>query len=72
MAEDEAQRGADFNQRLKSVSFQALRVREIAKHPREMISDVLQEKSIDLMKAIVVFLSSSLVYFQHGFFCISG
>ena len=46
-----------------------LRVREIQKHPSDIVGNILSEKSVDLMTAIVQFLTSSLLYFRHGFFC---
>jgi hypothetical protein len=69
MADEEASRGSDFNKQLTEIEFQALRVREIEKHPRDVVGDILQQKSLDLLGAMVGFFSSSLVYFRHGFFC---
>ena len=68
MANDEAQRGGQFIQYLDRVGFQALCVHAIHHHPQELLEDILCEKIVDLMTAIITFLSSSLLYFKHGFF----
>jgi len=69
IANEEVGRGGDFIECLERIGFQALRVRVIQKYPPEIIGDILYEKSVDLMTAIIEFLSSSLLYLKHGFFC---
>jgi len=48
--------------------YQASRTKELRKHPRHAISDLLQVKSLDLMTAMNEYLAWSLKYFLRGFF----
>jgi hypothetical protein len=68
MAKEEAEREAEFTKHLQEIEFQASRVRQIGRHARETIGDILQEKSLDLLGAMVGFFSGSLLYYRHGFF----
>ena len=67
---DEAGRGGDFYIYLKRIEYQAAR---IAENPNfdldsESTRDLMKEKSIDLMIAMVRFFNSALLYFKHDFF----
>jgi hypothetical protein len=55
MAKEEAEREAEFNKHLQEIEFQASRVRQIGRHARETIGDILPEKSLDLLGAMVGF-----------------
>ena len=41
----------------------------IEKYPPELVGELLREKSLDLMTAVIKYITSALIYFQHGFFC---
>ena len=61
MAKEEADRETEFTKYLQDLEFQASRVRQIGKHSREIIGDILQEKSLDVLSTMVGFFSASLL-----------
>ena len=61
----------DFLRQLRRIDFQAARV---AQNPRLDLNspttrDLMREKSVDLMTAIVEFFNSALIVFNQNFFC---
>jgi hypothetical protein len=70
MLENEADRSEDFFFQLSRIEYQAAL---IADNPNynldlEVTQNILQEKSTDLLAAVIRFLNSALVYFSSNFF----
>ncbi|KIN03507.1 hypothetical protein OIDMADRAFT_26197 [Oidiodendron maius Zn] len=68
IAMDERSRGEDFMKQLDRINFQSNRIAEIQRFPSIILNDILLEKSMDLMTAILNFLRLSLMYFKHDYF----
>jgi hypothetical protein len=69
LAQKEKERGEDFVLELNRISYQSRRISVIQKHPRDRIMPLLSEKSVDLLAAIIEFLTAAIMFLQHGFFC---
>ena len=70
IVEDEAGRADDFYRILKRIEYQSAR---IAQNPNFDLNgastrNLMQEKSIDLMTAIVTYFNSALLYYSRDFF----
>ena len=67
---DESTRGEDFYIQLKRIEYQAARVSENPNFDlnSESTRNLMKEKSIDLMTAIVKYFNSALLYYSHDFF----
>src|SRR5437762_2305517 len=70
LLDDESGRADEFHTYLRRIEFQAARIVE---NPSlcfrlDTTQGLMQEKSIDLLTAIVTYFNSVLLYFSHDFF----
>lgn len=68
IADQEQSRGEDFLKQLDRIQYQALRVAEVQKHNDLEVSELLLEKSTNLMTAVILFLKDSIMFFRHDYF----
>ena len=66
----EAGRGDDFYIQLQRIEYQSARIAENPNFDLNMnlTRNLMREKSIELLTAIVEFFNSALLYYKHNFF----
>ena len=75
---EEADRADDFFDTLRRIEFQAALLADNPNYDldSEKSLNIIEEKSTDLMSAIIIYFNSSLIYFRKNFFrmflCIFG
>lgn len=70
LLDNESDRADEFHTYLRRIEFQAVRIVEnpSLKLRLDTTQSLMQEKSIDLLTAIVTYFNSSLIYFSRDFF----
>jgi hypothetical protein len=70
LLDDESSRADEFHNYLRRIEFQAIRIVEnpILNLRSNNSHQLLQERSIHLLTAIVSYFNSALIYFSHDFF----